>query len=307
MKRISAVVIVVVLEALSAVWLASCHRAQQGDTQEAAQPPRSQNVPPLAGRSWEEVDRDVAAQFAPEFYQGLIGSERFDYITNFDFDGDWHGDNNWEHAADRRYPQKAYVYYAVSETPTHYFVHYAAFHPRDWKGGERTGRLLSSTIQESTTVGGTIRARGLMGDLVLSHENDLEGCLVVVEKRGGDLAAARVVLVETMAHNQYLRFAFEPESAAIKPLRLDGQHPLLYVEAQGHGIEAFRDQPLRKPDADGTVSPRHVDVESNPESDETEASADAQTPDGAQNPAISEDPNAPKPGRFARMKRVTRF
>ena len=166
------------------------------------------------------MDREIPVRFAPQFHQGVIGSERFDYITNFDFDGDWHGDNNWEHAADTRYPMKAYVYYSVSETPTHYFIHYAAFHPRDWKGGEKTGRFLSGTIRNGTTVGGTIGARGVLDDLVLSHENDLEGCLVVAAKHGARLESARVVLVETMAHNQYLRFTPEPGPRAIDTLRV---------------------------------------------------------------------------------------
>ncbi len=216
------------------------------------------SVPPVV-KSWEDVDRDIAARFAPEFYQGVIGSERFDYITNFDFDGDWHGTNNWDHAADAHYRMKAYVYYSVSETPTHYFVHYALFHPRDWKGGEKTGRFFSGTLREGTTVGGTIRARGVLDDLVLSHENDLEGCLVVAAKQGRNFESARVVLVETMAHNQYLRFATEPGANVLDTLRLDDQHPRLYVEAQGHGIEAFHDQPVRGPEsAQGTAGDRDL-------------------------------------------------
>ncbi len=80
-----------------------------------------------------------------------MGTGRFDYITNFDFDGDWAGDNNWKNAADARFPLKAYVYYAVSETPTHYLIHYAAFHPRDYKGGEATGALMSQAVRRGRT------------------------------------------------------------------------------------------------------------------------------------------------------------
>ena len=225
-------------------------------------------------KRWEDVDRDIAARFAPAFYQGVIGHERFDYITNFDFDGDWHGNNNWDHAADSHYPLKAYVYYSVSETPTHYFVHYAVFHPRDWKGGEKTGRFLSSTIREGTTVGGTVKPRGLLDDLVLSHENDLEGCLVIAAKHGPDLESARVIFVETMAHNQYLRFAVNPGGKAVALLRLEDQHPMLYVEAQGHGIEAFHDQSVRL-------------------TDDSDGSSD-----------VEED--APKRSRFGRVKSVTK-
>ena len=83
------------------------------------------------------ADREIAARFAPIFYQALGDKPRSDYITNFDFDGDWRGDNNWAHTEDKQFPLKAYIYYAVSETATHFFIHYAVFHPRDYKGGER--------------------------------------------------------------------------------------------------------------------------------------------------------------------------
>ncbi len=42
----------------------------------------------------------------------------------------------------------------------------------------------------------------IVDDVVLAHENDLEGCLVVVEKHGDALDAAVVVAVETLAHNR---------------------------------------------------------------------------------------------------------
>lgn len=42
----------------------------------------------------QTLDKQIAAQFAPVFYQGLGDSPRSDFITNFDFDGDWKSDNN---------------------------------------------------------------------------------------------------------------------------------------------------------------------------------------------------------------------
>src|SRR5262245_29742289 len=54
---------------------------------------------------------------------------RGDFITKFDFDGDWNGLNNWDDWA-RRPPAdvrkdlmaRAYLYYSVVETETHYFI-----------------------------------------------------------------------------------------------------------------------------------------------------------------------------------------
>ncbi len=187
-------------------------------------------------------DRAIAEAFAPVFHQGMVGS-RYDFITSFDFDGDWVGDNNWDNAAKPEFPQRGYVYYAVSETPTHYFIHYAAFHPRDYKGGELTGAMLSQVLRRGVGASTRIQQTGIANDVVLAHENDLEGCLVVVRK-GATLAASEVVIVETLAHNRYLKYQRDVTLAGtVGTIRVDGQHPLIYVEPKGHGMAAFSDQP----------------------------------------------------------------
>jgi hypothetical protein len=92
-------------------------------------------------------DYAIAASYAPVFRQALGDTARFDYITRFDFDGDWVGDNNWDNAGDANTPLPAVVYYNVTETDTHFFVHYSAFHPRDYKGGNAAGAALSELIR----------------------------------------------------------------------------------------------------------------------------------------------------------------
>ncbi|HZG53895.1 MAG TPA: hypothetical protein VEZ40_17455 [Pyrinomonadaceae bacterium] len=187
-------------------------------------------------------DHEIASQFAPVFHQSLGDQRRHDYITNFDFDGDWRGDNNWDNADNTRYPLRAYVYYAVSETPTHFFIHYAVFHPRDYKGSGTGGRILSEIIREGVRHGGRYDPTGLSGDAVLAHENDMEGCLVVAAKAGAELREARVVFVETMAHDRFLKYvpdAAAGDKRAFDEVRLDAGRPELYVEAKGHGVLAF--------------------------------------------------------------------
>jgi len=188
----------------------------------------------------DEREREIAAIFAPNFYQGLGDAPRYDYITNFDFDGDWRGDNNWNNAANRKFPLKAYIYYAVRESPTHYFIHYAAFHPRDYKGGNRMGRLMSKAIRKGVSLGGQYDPTGRADEAVLAHENDLEGCLVVAEKHGDDPRRARVVFVETLAHNKFYKYA--PTTApreSFDSIPLQGQRVKLFVEPKGHGINAY--------------------------------------------------------------------
>lgn len=186
------------------------------------------------------ADREVAGLFAPIFYQALGDKPRSDYITNFDFDGDWRGDNNWSHAEDKKFSLKAYVYYSVVETATHFFIHYAVFHPRDYKGGERSGTILSELIREGAKRGGKYDPTGLADEAALAHENDLEGCLVVVEKNGNDPQKARTVYVETLHHNTFSRYiAGESAIEGANAVRVEGRRALLYIEPKGHGIEAL--------------------------------------------------------------------
>ena len=185
-------------------------------------------------------DREIAGAFAPVFYQALGDKPRSDYITNFDFDGDWRGDNNWDHADDKKFPLKAYVYYSVSETTTHFFIHYAIFHPRDYKGGESKGRILSELIREGVKSGTKHDPTGMLEEAGVAHENDLEGCLLVVAKDGNELKRARVVFVETLHHNNFsLYVPNETPSKGFELFRLEDGHPLLYVEPKGHGVKAY--------------------------------------------------------------------
>jgi hypothetical protein len=190
-------------------------------------------------------DREIAAAYAPIFYQGLDDKPRSDYITNFNFDGDWRGDNNWEHADDKKFALQAYIYYAVAETATHFFIHYAVFHPRDYKGGELRGAILSGLMREGARRGGKYDPTGLAEETSLAHENDMEGCLVVVAKNGANDSAGRVEFVETLAHNKFFKYVVGPESPkGFETVRLEGRQVLLYIEPKGHGIEAFADQKI---------------------------------------------------------------
>jgi hypothetical protein len=203
-------------------------------------------APPEAVEASQARDLEIAARFAPVFNQGLGDKARNDYVTNFDFDGDWRGDNNWANSQDRRFPLRAYVYYGVVETRTHFFVHYAVFHPQDYKGGQG-GPLLSQIIREGVKRGRRYGAAGLADEAVLAHENDLEGCLVVAAKAAGggdELAGASVVYVETMAHNRFFRYAAGAAretgvGAKAEAVTVDGGRPRLYVEPKGHGVTAY--------------------------------------------------------------------
>jgi hypothetical protein len=161
-------------------------------------------------------DEALASYWAPIVYQDTDSTDySADYITNFDFDGDWNGCNNWENKDN--YPLKAWVYYWVVETPTNWFIGYAFFHPRDWA--------------EINT------------DLV-SHENDMEGCLLVI-KKGGSIYGKFLVMI-TQAHWDFYSFKdfeqFPSDGVKQGYETIDGDvdflnsHPKLYIQAKGHGI-----------------------------------------------------------------------
>ncbi|HEX6622223.1 MAG TPA: hypothetical protein VF064_00830 [Pyrinomonadaceae bacterium] len=212
-------------------------------------------------------DREIAARFAPVFFQALGDRRRGNFITNFDFDGDWRGDNNWSHAEVQAHRLRAFVYYAVSETPTHFLVHYAVFHPRDYKGGSLRGALLSQAIKEGVRRGGKFDPTGLSESAVLAHENDMEGCLVVAAKGGGgDLAGAAVVFVETLAHDRFMKYvpAGSPR-AGFQTVRVDGQRPALYVEAKGHGVYAYDERDPKHAPGSGVLRCEYVARADDPE------------------------------------------
>lgn len=196
--------------------------------------------------------RAVAERFAPVLHLRMAGSaeqHRFDWPTNFDFDRDWIGDNNWEHAGDAHFRLWSFVYYSVLESEDHYFLHYALYHPRDWSLAEPSYSGVLDAIQEKYK---EILGQKEREEVEFNHENDLEGVLVIVDKwlEGGP----RVVALETVAHDRFLR-ALAPGAGlrstnAVPPLpvRLEDGHPVLYVESQKHGIHPYNGESAQPDD-----------------------------------------------------------
>jgi hypothetical protein len=165
----------------------------------------------------------LARHWAPVIFQAVDAGDsnplgRYDFIAAVDFDGDLAGGNNWENADDTRrsgFPLKPYVYYAVLETETHYYLTYSLFHPRDWA----------------------------QSAAVLTHENDLESATLVVLKDGG---FGTLRIVGTVCHLNNYCFVASP-GISVKTWALDAAggdivvrhydgRPCLFVESQGHGI-----------------------------------------------------------------------
>jgi len=160
-------------------------------------------------------DQELAYNWAPVWMQDTDSSNyRADYITRFDYDGDWYGINNWNNL--NRYALPAYVYYNIAETNSHYYILYADFHPRDW--------------HEWNTL-----------DM---HENDMEGVLVVIQKNGTRYGAFQLMI--TVAHHDfwsYKDYQSYPSSIVSNnretidgDVQFWGSHPYVYADAKSHAV-----------------------------------------------------------------------
>jgi hypothetical protein len=167
---------------------------------------------------------NLARHWAPAIFQAVAVGDRnplgrYDFLASVEFDGDLAGGNNWENSDDslrQDFPLRPYVYYAVLETETHYYITYSLFHPRDWTWNDLPA---------------------------LTHENDLESATLVVLKQGrfGALRA-----LGTVCHlNNYCLIAapdIEPRAWALDAgggdaaVRYYEDRPCLFVESGGHGI-----------------------------------------------------------------------
>jgi len=161
----------------------------------------------------QEDYRAIAEHWAPRIYHDTDSSYyKGDYLTKFNFDGDYNGKNNWENL-DPLPTVPAYVYYAVSETLTHYFISYEFFHPRDWH----------ELIPQER------------------HENDIEGVVLAVKKGAG---YGSLVALESQAHSHFYQYSYAAGIATGSDnidgaITLDGgSHPRIFIEAKGHGVYA---------------------------------------------------------------------
>lgn len=111
---------------------------------------------------------DLAYYWAPIHYQDVNKKEAKgmkDFITSVDRDGTWDVSKNWNIGT---YDLRAWVYYSVVTTKSHYYIIYAFYHPLDWDS-----RFLYN-----------------------EKKNDMEGALFIIKRDGtpwGKLEASIVV------------------------------------------------------------------------------------------------------------------
>lgn len=159
----------------------------------------------------KEPYRALAERYAPMLAQETWWQIKSDYITRFDYDNDWLGDNNWDNLD--KGTSQAYLHYAVMETSTHWFLIYNAFHPRDYS---------------DKCVAGSC------------HENDNEGLILTIQKDGTEFG--KLLTMETLAHNNVYSYTND-RSIRNGAHNIEGKievfentHPVVFIESGGHGI-----------------------------------------------------------------------
>ena len=142
---------------------------------------------------------------------------RGDYMNRFDFDGDRNGLNNWANFAARppdAYRKderaRAYMYYSVVETATHYFIVYCSYHAQDREPRCSDGEC---------------------------HENDLEGGLHMVKKGPENGGMGTLWLMMYLAHDDWFTYLTPAGRAA--GIRLGGKPPHETAEKAQHSNSGF--------------------------------------------------------------------
>ena len=154
---------------------------------------------------------DLVEHYAPFIAQETWFRPKADYLTRFNYDGNWKGDDNWENL--EKGSSQAVVYYASMETETHWFLQYSFFHPRDYS---------------DVCIVGTC------------HENDFEGLILAIRK--DDSKFGKLEVMETLAHNNIYSFTNDPSikrgvhNIDGKIDLHDGFRPIVFIEAGGHGV-----------------------------------------------------------------------
>jgi hypothetical protein len=174
----------------------------------------------------------VAQRYAPVLYQRIKRAPH-DYIRKVDFDGDFDAANNWQNSNSGG--QKAYIYWDVKETKTHYYITYSWFYARRESGGISFLRFINQ------------------------HENDMAGVVVMVRKNASPLNDIEMVMSsnghsfhaysaskktrwkagageQTLLWNGAVKFVDEVDHPMFDHERV---HPQIYCKPHSHDVSVY--------------------------------------------------------------------
>ncbi len=163
---------------------------------------------------------DIALHYAPIHIQNVCKKgknslqSKSDQLASCNFDGDWDATNNWENL--ETHDIKPVVYYSVVESPSHYFITYAYFHPRDW------------TRTPFTKIG--------------QHENDLEGAVYFIKKDTTEFGKLEAIV--TVFHNQLI---YNAASKFEKYKIFEDEDKYFTIQqARGHGCKITKEIKIKE-------------------------------------------------------------
>jgi hypothetical protein len=191
--------------------------------------PATDSSQPVETKSAALVDRTALAfAWAPIHYQnvtktgehGITGMA--DDLLAFDYDGDFDGRNNWDHLGYTQFSLAAHIYYAISESDSHWFIYYMMFHARDW---------------DNTA-------------FMNQHENDFEGVVMLVRKDGTTFGTLEAGV--SSADEYFRSFRATPNigwssanwyrATTLPTITTESwgyrAHPQMYQAAEGHQLNA---------------------------------------------------------------------
>ncbi|WP_158542428.1 Ig-like domain-containing protein [Lujinxingia litoralis] len=135
---------------------------------------------------------ELAATYAPIIYQDtrlVEGSEiNIDIPTRIDFDGDFDTDNNLTNARASATRPVASVYYSVTQTESHHYIHYSLYYPA-----------------RRRVVDGSQRY----------YEHDFTSMVVAVNRASGDVDFVEGLKAESAASNDK-HLSYRPDSSPVR-------------------------------------------------------------------------------------------
>jgi hypothetical protein len=195
-----------------------------------ASPEATENIAVETGAATAKID--LLQRWAPVHYQdvnrsGSHGiSGRADFILRFDYEPgsnsiDWFNSwDKWDNLGGTGNDLSSWMYAEIIESPSHWFLYYMMYHPRDWAAGQGSNE----------------------------HENDAEGVLLAIRKDWSQFGSLEAMV--TLAHGGVR--AYSPNPAAVWPrdnvareiqweLSNGFWRAATYAEAEGHGVYGCSD------------------------------------------------------------------
>ncbi len=173
----------------------------------------------------DDVHAWLVRRHAPVLVQRVGDHPRWDIPVHIDFDGNDDPRDNVRSAKHMKELRPGIYGEVTAETENEYYLSYSIYHIRDY---DHPVRVLASAKAE--------------------HDNDNEGVMMRVTK-----PELQVSEVMTWYHNRFFHCALNPDSHGSERVMArthfeNQSHPILFVQAMGHGVRCAQSVDLQKKD-----------------------------------------------------------